>query len=61
MSRIGPEVVEDGLIFYVDAFPPSYDGTWIDYIDGLEGTLMNGATYSGAGWINFNAGTNLKK
>lgn len=43
-------IVTDGLVFYVDAGNDnSYPGsgtTWTDLIEGAEGTLTNGPTYS---------------
>ena len=56
-------IVTDGLVFYVDAGnSKSYPGsgtTWTDLIDGEQGTLTNGPTYSSnnGGYIDFD-GTN---
>ena len=45
----GPDVVEDGLVFCVDAGSKrSYSGsgtTWIDTVGGNNGTLTNGPTF----------------
>lgn len=56
---VGPEIpgVTDGLVFYVDAALTYTSGstTWYDEINGNNGTLTNGPTYStdGRGSINF--------
>jgi len=56
---VGPEIpgVTDGLVFYVDAALTYTSGstTWYDEINGNNGTLTNGPTYSteGRGSIEF--------
>jgi len=57
-AYVGPDIVEDGLVFYIDAANPrSYprSGTIVDSMIGNESGSLDGTTYStdGVGSFNF--------